>query len=119
MKATEALNALGQGRERLELNWIKAHNNYPGNERADELAQNAIYHNIVNFDADPPFTVLKSKLNENLWNEEWSNEESCRMAKLFFPTVHKGKAKELSNMIRDKSRRLIEIVTGQNNLHYL
>lgn len=35
VKAVEALNDLGANREREELNWIKAHNNYLGNERAE------------------------------------------------------------------------------------
>lgn len=39
------------------------------------------------------------------------------MSKLFYPTVHKSKSKELCN--RDNSRRFIEIVTGQNNLNYI
>ena len=122
VRTVDALNELGRDRERLELNWIKAHNNYPGNERADELARNAAYHNIVNFSIDPPFSMIKSslinKLNEE-WNNEWAKEESCRMTKIFYPTVQKGKAKELCNLARDKSRRLIEIITGQNNLHYI
>ena len=122
VKAAEALNTLGQDRGRLELNWIKAHNNYTGNERADELARNAVYHNVVNFNIDPPFTEIKNKLNAALtdvWNEEWRLEETCRMSKNFYPTLHKGKAKQLCIMTRDKTRRLVEIVTGQNNLHYI
>ena len=122
VRSVDALNDLGRGRLRLELNWIKAHNNYPGNERADELARNAAYHNIVNFSVDPPFSVIKFRLNQKLhdeWNNEWGKEDSCRMTKKFYPTVHKRKAKELCNFARDKSRRLIAIVTGQNNLNYI
>ena len=122
VRAVEGLNELGKNRQRLELNWIKAHNNYPGNERADELARNSAYHNVVNFSIDPPFSAIKFNLNLNLtaeWNSEWCQESSCRMTKIFYPTVHKGKAKELCNMARDKSRRLIEIITGQNNLNYI
>ena len=122
VRAVEALNELGKNRQRLELNWIKAHNNYTGNKRADELARNAAYHNIVNFSIAPPFSVVKSRLNQRIveeWNDEWCRDESCRMTKIFYPTVHKGKAKELCNLSRDKSRMLIEIITGQNNLNYI
>ena len=122
VRAVEALNNLGADKQRLELNWIKANNNYLGNKRADELARNAAYHNIVNFSIDPPFSVIKSNLNQAItkeWETEWGRENSCRMAKIFYPGVHKGKAKKLCDLTRDKSRRLIEIVTGQNNLNYI
>ena len=46
-------------------------------------------------------------------------DKTCRMTKIFFPHTHKGKSKHLISMSRTKSRRLIEIVTGQNNLHYI
>lgn len=119
MRTIESLNELGVARERVEINWIKAHNNYSGNERADELARNSVYHNIVNFNIEPPFSEIKANLNQKLmeeWDEEWQNEDSCRLTKIFYPTMHKGKAKELANL---SSRRLIEVVSGQNNLHYI
>ena len=93
-----------------------------GNERADELARDAAYHNVVNFSIETPFSAIKANLTErinNAWSKEWQNESSCRMTKLFYQEVNKGKAKELCNLSRDKSRRLIEIVTGQNNLNYI
>lgn len=36
-----------------------------------------------------------------------------------FPEQHKGKSKELLHLRRKQARRLIEIITGQNNLHYI
>ena len=33
--------------------------------------------------------------------------------------MHKGKAKELCGLGRDKYSRFTEIITGQNNLHYV
>ena len=41
------------------------------------------------------------------------------MTKISYPRTHKGKSKALLNMSRKKSRRIIEIVTGQNDLHYI
>ena len=120
-RAINALNELGVDRQRLELNWIKAHNNYE-NERADQLARNSAYHNIVNFSIDPPISTLKTKLNDILiteWNREWESDETCRMTKLFYPSMHKSKARELCNLGRKASRRFIEIITGQNNLYYI
>ena len=122
VNAIKALNGLGANRRRVELNWIKAHNNYTGNKRADELARNAAYHNVVNFNIEPPFSEIKMQLSLSLteeWNEEWTKDSSCRMTNIFYPTTHKGKSKQLCDLTRDRSRRLIEIVTGQNNLHYV
>ena len=92
------VNELGANRHRLELNWIKAHNNYYGNERADELARNAAYHNVVNFNIEPPFSEIKMQQGLSLteeWNKEWADDKACRMTKIFYPTTHKGKAKQL------------------------
>ena len=107
---------------RLELSWIKAHNNYEGNERADELARNATFNAITYWDIAPPFSYLKRNITKaiyDIWDERWANLESCRMTKIFYPTVHKGKAKKLLELSRKQSRRLIEIITGQNNLNYV
>ena len=41
------------------------------------------------------------------------------MTKIFYPNPDRSKAKKLLNLLRKKSRRLIEAITGQNNLHYV
>ena len=53
------------------------------------------------------------------WDKECSLDNSCRMTKIFYPAIRKGKAKVLGGLTHDRSRRLIEIVKGQNNLHYI
>ena len=63
-------------------------------------------------------TRQNEKLIED-WDKEWSLDNSCRTTKIFYPTVLKGKAKELGGLTHERSRLLIEIVTGQNNLHYI
>ena len=117
-----SLNLLAAKITRLELSWIKAHNNYKGNERADELARNAVYENIIFFGIDPPQSFFKKQLWKAIYkegNDRWTKDNTCRMTKIFFPHVQKGKSKQLLKMSRKKSRRIIEIVTGQNNLHYI
>ena len=37
----------------------------------------------------------------------------------FYPYLLKGKSKELLNLTRKQSRRIIEKITGQNRLHYI
>ena len=41
------------------------------------------------------------------------------MTKIFYPNQDRSKARQLLNLSRKKSRRLIEAITGQNNLHYV
>ena len=59
-----SLSKLGEKVNSLELNWVKAHNNYIGNEKANEMARNAVYNNIVFFALDPPHSYFKKQL----WN---------------------------------------------------
>ena len=39
------------------------------------------------------------------------------MTKIFYPNTDRSKAKQLLNLSRKKSRRLSEVITGQNYLH--
>ena len=116
------LNITGAIASRLQLDWIKVHNNHDGNERADELARNSVYVSNVFFDVQPPMSLFKKEISswiQKEWAEEWQNNPTCRMTKIFYPTPDRAKAKQLLNLSRKKSRRLIEAITGQNNLHYV
>ena len=53
------LNITGAFVDRLQLDWIKAHSNHAGNERADELARNSVYVSNVFFDIQPPMSLFK------------------------------------------------------------
>ena len=118
----ETLNTLAKSCLRVELVWIKAHHNYAGNERADELARNAVFNNVVLFSTYPPHSHFKQQLMSGIyekWTETWLEEKTCRMTKIFYPCPHKGKSRELLQLSRKQTRRFIEIITGQNNLHYV
>ena len=115
-------NTLARDCLRVELVWIKAHDNYMGNERADELARNAVFDNIVLFSAYPSHSYFKSQLRESIyekWTDIWIKQDTCRVTKIFDPRPHRGKSKELLYCSRIQLRRLIEIVTGLNNLNYI
>ena len=115
----EVLNTLATSCLRVELVWIKSHYNCMGNERADELARNAVFNNIVLFWTYPPHSFFKQQLWESIyekWTETWIEQHTCRMTKVFYPRPHRGKSRELLHLSRKQSRRFIEIVTGQNNL---
>ena len=116
------LNITGSFVDRLQLDWIKAHSDHEGNERVDELARNSMYISNVFFDIQPPMSLFRKEICNCIqkeWTEEWLKNLTCRMTKIFYPNPDRTKAKQLLNLSRKKSRRLIEAITGQNNLHYV
>ena len=52
------------------------------------------------------------------WTIEWQQLPTCRMTKIFFPKPNKIKTKKLLKHGRAYMRRLIECITGHNNLAY-
>ena len=116
------LNLVGGKTDRLEIAWIKAHVGHWGNERADELARDSksLVHNVHGILL--PYSHFKSELWEvtyKLWKEEWINNPTCRLSKNFLPYPDKNKSKELLKLSRSQMRRLLELITGQNNLNYV
>ena len=116
------LNIMGAFADRLQLDWIKAHSNHAGNGRADKLARNSVYKSNVFFDIQPPMSLFKKEISNCIqreWTEEWQKSPICRMTKIFCPNPDRSTAKQLLTLSRTKSRKLIEAITGQNNLHYV
>ena len=114
------LNQLSQEIE-VSIMWVKAHVGHKGNERADEEARNAVNLKELYEGVNTPHSYTKKKLWEytyNLWTTEWENDKTCRMTKLFLPQPDKNKSKQLMALSRGQMRRLIELITGHNNLNY-
>ena len=44
------------------------------------------------------------------WTEEWQKNPACQMIKIFYPNPDRSKAKQLLNLSRKESRRLIEAI---------
>ena len=93
-----------------------------GNERADQLAteSNMLTHNVHGI--SPPYSHFKHNLWEvmyNIWGREWNNNPTCRLSKKILPTPCKRKSKEILMLSRSQMRRLLELITGQNNLNYV
>ena len=116
------LNILGKTVYSLEICWIKAHTGHIGNEKADEIANKTVTYNIIYTGVDPPGSYAKSKLMEAIyaiWTKEWTEHPLCRQSKNFLQTPDKNKKNEVLKLGRCRLRRLIEIITGHNNLNYL
>ena len=107
---------------RLEIIQIKAHVGHPGNERADQLTRNAAQIENIHTEILTPYSHFKKQLLDTtyaLWKDEWSTQQTCRLSKNFLPYPSKHKSKEILSLSRSQMRRLIEIITGQNNLNYV
>ena len=62
------LNTLADSTERLELCWIKAHVGYDGNERADQLAREAVKNSQVGVNTPQSWACYKAQLKEDIYN---------------------------------------------------
>ena len=116
------LNIIGNKVNRLEISWIKAHVGHEGNERADQLARDANKLDVSIHDLLPPYSHFRQELANvtyKLWTDEWVSHNTCRLSKNFLPFPSKNKSKEILKLSRSQMRRLIELITGQNNLNYV
>ena len=69
-----------------------------------------------------PIVIFKTELWDvtyKLWKDEWSTNSTCRLSKNFLPYPDKNKSKEILKLSRSQMRRLLELITGQNNLNYV
>jgi hypothetical protein len=99
---------LGDVTKRLELNWIKAHVGYQGNEYADQLAVQA-----ANTQAEFLIVPLAQELHKkyikdlfyNNWSEIWiSNHKLAKHTKFFFPIMN---PKSSENILFAEKRRTL------------
>ena len=91
-----SLNTLANKVHRVELEWIKAHEGNPGNERADKLARAAVNEPLVTDLITPSWAAFKMLLKEKIytkWKEKWLLDPAYRMTKIFYPEPNSIKAK--------------------------
>ena len=73
------LNQLADSTERVELCWIKAHVGHEGNERADQLAQEAVKNSQVGFNTPQSWACYKAQLKDKIyreWERRWTNDNA-------------------------------------------
>ena len=95
---------------------------HPGNERADQLAREAVKNAMSIINTPPSWATYKQAIKAKIydeWEHRWTNDNAYRMTKIFFPSPHSNKDKIILKLCRPDLRTLVEIITGQNNLNYM
>ena len=117
-----AINSISNALRHISISWIKAHTGHPGNELADDLAKSCASFPINSFPLLPSPAIFKKLLWDNIykeWHNEWQLHPHCRLSKNFLPKPSRQKTRSLLHLSRSQMRRLIELITGQNNLNYI
>ena len=120
-QTNESLNKLANEVARLEICWIKAHIGHEGNERADQLAREAVKCSAIRLKTPPSWSTYKQEIKEIFyteWEHRWTADNAYRTTKNFFPRPHSIKSKTILHLKRNEIKTLVEVITGQNNLNY-
>ena len=112
-----SVKALGNAREEK-----KAHIGHDGNERADQLAREAVKNSQIRINTPQSWACYKAQLKQEIYSEceqRRTNDNAYRMSKIFYPIPDSDKAKNISKLSQGQLKTLIELITGQNNLNYM
>ena len=114
------LNNLGS-RNKVTIQWIKAHCGHLGNEEADSLAKMGAEQ--VRYGPEPflpvPDSYLKNAIKDKIistWNKTWTTTKDCRQTKDWLPTVTSKVEKYLNTISRPDLSKLVQFITGHCNL---
>ena len=118
-KCIKSLNELG-AKNKVHLRWVKAHVGIPGNEVADFLAKRG-----TSLGEGPSNELLPSLAKQKveiktyfqqIWSKAWNAYQEARQTKIWFPIPDIKKSLEVLNMKRGNLSRLVQFLTGHNNL---
>ena len=122
-RTIQELSTLGFDIPRLTLAWIKAHVGYEGNELADHAAKQGALEPHMSIKTDIPIskTEIANTLKEQVYNKwllRWVTSTDYKHSKKFLNKPDSNRAKKILQLPRLKMKRLVEIITGHNNLSY-
>ena len=118
----DSLNLLAASGCKIELKWVKGHDNHTGNEIADFMAKTGTANELNKVELPPPKSTATVKIFNAMykkWNERWkSNPEDFKATKIFFPELNRKKADSLMKLDRYTLSNMIQIISGHNRLNY-
>ena len=103
----------------ITIHWIKAHNNYEGNEMADMLAKDG----AKGLGTGPLIrTKMATKVAKSIvtnhiikeWDNRWKKGKDARQTRIFFPTINLSKSKKIREMNRENIGNIIRAITGHD-----
>ena len=113
-EAVEALNTLGKLTKRVTLNWIKAHNQHEGNERADQMANIAANCQEEMLTVPVSLKLFKSHIKTAFyadWIHIWNSDTNKhKHTKLFFPFIDPNRSKNILKLNRTDLKFFVELV---------
>jgi ribonuclease HI len=116
LDAIQKLNMLGKDSE-ITIKWIRAHVGHEGNEIADQLAN--CVAKLKAEDVHPLLPVSKAALYMaikkealSIWQTRWDRNIQCRMSKIMWPTINKGKSMQLLQWSRHEYSIAVRHITG-------
>ena len=115
------LNRLG-ARNKVILQWIKAHVGHAGNEKADQLAKKGAEMAAM---GPEPFLPIPASFWSNAikgafldkWKDRWAGSSTARQTKLWFPKPDAKISLELKHLSRSDLGRLVQFITGHCNMN--
>jgi ribonuclease HI len=120
MRTVQALNNLGKSKQtRIKLFWVKAHVGVKINERADELAKDAISNGIPQH-VERSRAFLRNKYRNAMhakWETQWASKPNdYKRTRVWFPCRNPTASKVLLKQSREQLSSLIQWITGFCNL---
>ena len=113
----DMLNDLGSMTQ-LELCWIKAHNNYKGNEIADEEAKIGTTKPI-NTNVPLPKSEINKLIREStheIWKSRWKTQIMSTTTRRLMPELNLNLATQIMKLSRYDMSIAIQYLTGHNFL---
>jgi ribonuclease HI len=115
----QAINKLNEVAEftRVDIRWIKAHDNKRGNEIADNQAKEAT--ELVVEAPEPMVPLPMAEINREIdkelysqWNERWKSLGTCRQTRIFFPETCEKHSRQLIKRGKMELGTAIRHITG-------
>lgn len=124
LRCYESITKLAESNT-VELYWVPAHKDIPGNEKADELAKKGAHlDQQMQESILPPLQNLYNFGNESLLansNRKWISTAGCLVSKKTWPSFNQRRTKQLISQTKTECRSMVRILTGhcllQGHLH--